>query len=56
MSKFWNKPELIILIKGTRNEHVLGDCKTQYAVGPAQASTGCMNVTGTAACRGHSKT
>ncbi len=56
MKKRWNKPELTVVTRGKSNEWVLGDCKAQYGNGPEQSATGCMNVTGTGACRGHSKT
>lgn len=56
MKKDWKKPELTVVTRGKSNEWVLGDCKAQYGTGPEQASTGCMNVTGGGACRGHSKT
>jgi len=57
MKKKWETPVLIVLVKGHTSEWVLGNCKYQYCTtGPAVASTGCMNVGGTAACQGHSKT
>jgi len=56
MKKTWKTPELVVLVKGTSNEWVLGNCKSQYGDGPEQTDTGCMNVGGTGACRGHSNT
>lgn len=56
MEKAWKKPKLVILVRGDTNEMVLGTCKMKYGDGPSQTRTGCMNVEGTGACRGHSKT
>jgi len=55
MKKLWEKPELVVLMRLQPGEAVLGDCKSQYGKGPEIASTGCMNVTGSCACRGHDK-
>jgi len=55
MKKAWQKPELIVLFKVNVSEVVLGNCKVQNALGPITAATGCMNVTGHEACRGHSR-
>jgi len=56
MKNKWSPPLLIVLVRGSTSEWVLGNCKYQFATGPEQATTGCMNVTGHAACRGHCKT
>jgi hypothetical protein len=42
-------------MRGKTEEWVLGTCKIQNSLGPEVAATGCMNVTGHCACRGHSK-
>lgn len=56
MKTIWKTPKLVVLVKGKSNEWVLGNCKSQYGDGPEKETTGCMNVEGTAACRGHSTT
>jgi len=56
MKNKWSPPLLIVLVRGSTSEWVLGNCKYQFATGPEQATTGCMNVTGQAACQGHCKT
>jgi hypothetical protein len=52
--KLWQKPELVIIIKNTPEESVLGTCKTQVQQGPNTGQTSCLNAGGAASCQGHS--
>lgn len=44
MKKKWDKPELIVLVRGRPEEKVLMLCKLLYAHGgPLDDDTGCIN-------------
>jgi hypothetical protein len=53
--KQWQKPELIIIVKNSPAESVLGTCKTQYQIGPREGMTTCLNAGGESSCQGHAK-
>jgi hypothetical protein len=53
--KEWQKPELIIIVKNSPAESVLGTCKTQIEIGPRASQTTCLNAGGESSCQGHAK-
>ena len=54
MGKTWEKPKLIVLVRGKPEEAVLASCKkTPAGIGnPSAVQTNCRRTTGVASCGG----
>jgi hypothetical protein len=42
MKKEWNKPKLIVVMRGSREENVLAVCKSDNSSGPDSYNISCM--------------
>ena len=42
MKKEWNKPQLVVVTRGSREENVLSVCKGNNSTGPDRFDTLCM--------------
>jgi len=52
MTKQWQQPKLVVLVRGEATEAVLAACKTGYGAGgsPNDGAHGCLNVTSCVQC------